>query len=56
MKRQHKIKPDFTIDNISDLNNEKQITTRQDDGSLASAPLRMIIPGLSSLRTNPTRN
>ena len=56
MKRKHKIKPDFTIDNINDLNNEKQITTRQDAGSLASAPLRMIIPGLSSLRTVPTRN
>ena len=55
MKRQHKIKPDFTIDNINDLNNEKQITTKQEDGTLASAPLRMVIPGLSSLRTNPQK-
>ena len=56
MKRHHKIKPDFTIDNINDLNDEKQITTRQETKTLASVPLRMIIPGLSSLRTNPTRN
>ena len=56
MKREHKIRPDFVVDNINDINNEKQITTRQDAGSLASAPLRMVIPGLSSLRTNPTRN
>ena len=55
MKREHKIKPDFTIDNINDLNNDKIIVTKQDEGKLASAPLRMIIPGLSSLRINPQK-
>ncbi len=55
MKRKHKIKPDFTIDNINDLNNDKLITNRQKDGTLASAPLRMLVPGLSSLRTRPVK-
>jgi len=56
MKRKHKIKPDFTIDNINDINNEKQTVTRQQSGNLAAMPLRMVIPGLSSLRTRPTRD
>tara|TARA_B100001094_G_scaffold286469_1_gene301322 strand:+ start:625 stop:792 length:168 start_codon:yes stop_codon:yes gene_type:complete len=53
MKRKHKIKPNFVIDNINDLNNDKIIVTKQVSGDLASAPLRMVIPGLSSLRVHP---
>ncbi len=55
MKRKHKIKPDFTIDNIDDINRDKLFSDRQETGKLASAPLRMVVPGLASLRTHPVK-
>ena len=56
MKRHHKIKPTFVIDNISDLGQDKMIQKRIEEGKLAAAPLRLIIPGLSSLRTVPIKH
>ena len=52
MKRKHAFKSDFTIDNINDINKEPEFVEKRDN-ELASAPLRLIVPGLSSLRTNP---
>ena len=46
----------IVIDDISHLNNDGIFKQRQQEKSLASAPLRLIIPGLSSLRTHPTRD
>lgn len=56
MKRTHKIRPDFIIDNITDINNDPQYSSGNKRDSLASVPLRMVIPGLSSLRTDPKRD
>ena len=54
MKRQHTIRPDFVIDNIRELKDDPLFSSRRD--TLASPPLRLVIPGLSSLRTNPVAN
>ena len=51
MKRDHTIRPDFIIDNIREIKDEPLFVARRDD--LASPPLRLTIPGVASLRTNP---
>ena len=51
MKRQHTIRPDFVIDNIRAVKDDPLFVARRK--TLASPPLRLVIPGLSSLRTNP---
>jgi hypothetical protein len=51
MKREHTIRPDFVIDNIRAIKDDPLFATRRE--TLASPPLRLVIPGLSSLRTNP---
>jgi len=53
MKRKHTIRPDFVIDNIRELKDDPHFVKVRD--TLAQPPLRMIIPGLSSLRTHPVR-
>jgi len=56
MARKHSIKPDFVIDDIANLNSDGLFQRRFKEKSLAAAPLRLIIPGLSSLRTHPTKD
>ena len=56
MARKHSIKPNFIIDDIANLNSDGIFQRRIKEKGLASAPLRLIIPGLSSLRTQPTRD
>ncbi len=56
MNRKYSIKPNFVIDEIVELNKDELFEDRRKRKELASAPLRLIIPGLSSLRTDPTRD
>jgi len=56
VNRKYSIKPNFVIDEIVELNKDGIFVDRRKKKELASAPLRLIIPGLSSLRTDPTRD
>jgi len=55
MNRKYSIKPDFTIDEVEELNKDAIFVDRRKKKQLAAAPLRLVIPGLSSLRTAPTK-
>ena len=56
MNRKYSIKPNFVIDEIVELNKDGIFVDRRKKKKLASAPLRLIITGLSSLRTDPIRD